>query len=1207
MSTIDQCPSTKGKIEIPESPAALATMSGKPVWRSVEEFAGDPSFGEFVQREFPASASILDDTNRRSFLKVMGASLALAGAATIPGCRRPDRKIVTYSKTVPEEVIPGRALYFATALPLPGGGAEGILVESHTGRPTKVEGNPLHPNNQGKTSAWAQASVLDLYDPDRLKYPVYDNPARGKVAATWDDFKFWAHEHFAKFDANRGRGLAFVVDKISSPTLSRMRAEVLARWPEAEWVWWNPAEQRGGIEGTRLAFGTPHRARYRFENAQRVLAVESDFTCDGPDQVFHSRGFARTRRVMKAGDGMSRLYSVESRPTPTGGMADHRFRLNPGQMAAFLGAIARELGIDAPGPAVRGIKASDIKAIAEDLASHRGHAVVVPGEGLAPEAYALAMAINAELGAVGPIVELFPLTDDMASDSAASLAALTDSLNAGRIDTVVCIDANPVYNAPAALDFATAFAKAPVRVTLSVGRSETASVSTWSLNGTHAFEAWGDVVATDGTLSVVQPQIAPLFEPAMSGIELLGFLAHHEADHISDGYALVTETWASRLGMTVDSAGFEKTWRRALHDGLLPGSQARSGRSPVRMTEVTQAFREFRHPPVPGNAALEAVFYVNRFNDGRSTNNPWLMELPEFGPSVVWDNPAYVSPQTAKSLGLLPEHTRLDEFNPYIAQQMPQARLATLTVDGREMEIAVWILPGMADNVVAIKLGYGRKEIGRAGHAAGFNTYAVKPMGMIAGGAKLERSAGTYTIASTQNHWSLAANSQADMKQSRHTIVRAMDKYWWDKYGGKVTSVEDHVYGHDSSELNIAEKIGELSHTPPNIGIYENPLNRSAKDADPTKLEYSDALNRQMPPAYSRGPQWGMSIDLNACSGCGVCTIACQSENNIPVVGKAEVAKGREMQWIRVDRYFVGEDLNNPDEMLVQPVACVHCENAPCETVCPVNATIHGPEGTNNMAYNRCIGTRYCANNCPYKVRRFNFFDYAQSQFRGGLDATYVSRGVAEAYDKHIGSNPEFNQNFIPPRLRQKVEEISKMQFNPHVTVRSRGVMEKCSYCIQRVNEVRQDVKIKGTWTEADQIAPIPDGLVQSACQQACPTDAISFGDLLDPSSRVKKERDSHRSYLLLGYLNTRPRTTYMMKVRNPNNAIRPNEHDPLDHGGHGADPAPGHGGDSHAPHLETAPGAGHGEAHSAAYIDRVKQYTDQGYSLSLRVLSAMS
>lgn len=1196
MKSIDQCPSTKGKIEIPESPAELARLSGRPVWRSADEFAGDPGFKEFVEREFPGGASLLEETNRRSFMKVMGASLALAGAATLPGCRRPDRKILAYSRHVPEEVIPGQALYFATALPLPGGGAEGLLVETHTGRPTKIEGNPLHPSNRGASSAYAQSCVLDLYDPDRLKFPVFDNPARGKVAATWDDFRFWAGEYFGRFDRNRGAGLVFIADKQTSPTRDRMRDAVLARWPMAEWIGWNPAEARGGIEGTRIAFGAPHRARYRFEKAQRVLSVQCDFTGEGPDQVFHSRGFASTRKVRYAGDAMSRLYVVETRPTGTGALADHRFRLSPGQMGALVAQIARAMGIDAPGADVVGIPAEHVAAIAEDLRSHPGSAVVVPGESLPAEVYALAMAINAQLGAIGPIVELFPLGEEIAMDSAAALGELTNKLNAGLVDTVVVLDANPVYDAPGGMDFGAAFAKAPMRVTLAVGASETAAASTWSLNGTHTLESWGDVTATDGTLSVVQPMIAPLFEPAQSQIELLATLLAPAGSSAPapDGYALVTETWAARAGAPVDSQRFNSFWRRALHDGLVADSATRPATARLRMQDVTRAFAAAATPQLPGPTAMEVEFYTVRFNDGRSANNAWLQELPEVGSTVVWDNPAYLSPQTAKSLGLLPEHTRLDEFNPYIAQQMPQARLATLTVGGRSMDVAVWIQPGMADNVISIKLGYGRSVSGLVGDGAGFNTYAVKPAGMIAQGARLERAGGTYTIASTQNHWSLSARSEEKTKKDRRdTIVRAMDKQWWDKHGNTIKEMPDQIYGTEISYLNVAEKIGEMSHTPPNISAYDNPMNRSPRDPDPTALEPNRALNGRMePPAYSRGPQWGMAIDMNACTGCGVCTVACQAENNIPVVGKSEVAKGREMTWIRVDRYFVGSDLNDPEEMLMQPVACVHCENAPCEVVCPVNATIHDDEGTNNMAYNRCIGTRYCANNCPYKVRRFNFFDYAVKKFRGGLNATYVTNQAADAFDSTIGEDRTFNQNFIPPRLRAKLDEIQKMQFNPDVTVRSRGVMEKCSYCIQRVNAARQEVKVKGLWTEPDQIGPIPDGYFQAACQQACPTGAISFGDILDPKSQVSRDRQSGRNYLLLGYLNTRARTTYMMRVRNPNAAIRVfDAYDPLEkHGG-------GEGYDDH--------GGADAGAQAAAYVDTMKKYTDQGYSLSLKVLGA--
>lgn len=1200
MSNLDQCPSTKETTGTQSEPAVetaeLGQVSGKKYWRSLEEYTGTKEFTEFVHREFPKGASMLGESTRRNFVKIMGAGFAIAGAATLPGCRRPDRKILPYSKNVPEDIIPGKALFYTTALALPGGGVEGLLIETHTGRPTKVEGNPLHPNNQGKTSAFAQASVLGLYDPDRLKFPVYNNPTRGKLDATWDDFHAWQGTHFAKFDANNGHGLAFIVDKKSGPTRQRLISEIKSRWSNATIVNWNPAESRGAIDGSAIAFGSAHSVSYDFAGAQRVVSIASDFMTEGPEALKNARTFAATRKVLKGGDPMSRLYSIESKPTSAGSLADHRFRVSPSEIHNFTVALAKAVfslaGVNAsglPDASVTGMAQADINEIAKDLADHRGHAVVVPGDDIDAEDWALCMAINSALGAIGHQVSVSRTGPELAGNANEELSSLTNELDAGHIDTLVTIDSNPVYDAPGSLNFAAAFAKAKTTITLCVGMSETEHVSTWSLNGTHYLEAWGDAVSSDGTLSIVQPMIAPLYEPAHSDIELLATLAG--IDH-ADGYSLVRETWAQMGNGAVGSSGFERSWKRTLHDGMQSGSDS-SAAGNVSMSNVLMAAARKGVNQAPGAGSMDVIFYTSNYNNGQCANNGWLQELPEFGPSVVWDNPILMSPNTAKALGVLPESSWQDEFNPYTKQQMPQAQLITVTLDGQTMTGAAWILPGMADNTLGVKLGYGRELVGKVGYSVGHNTYAIKPSagGMTTRGAKIAKAGGTYTIASTQNHWSL---------EGRHSLVRAMDKKWWDKYGDEAHVVEDSVYGNEHSTLNAAEMLGELSHTPPNVGIYKNPLNDSYDDPDPANKHTNKPLNREVPPRYSQGPQWGMSIDMNSCMGCNVCTIACQSENNIPIVGKSEVAKGREMQWIRMDRYFVGDDLNNPDEMLIQPVACVHCENAPCETVCPVNATVHGDEGTNDMAYNRCIGTRYCANNCPYKVRRFNFFDYAPVKFNGGLDPNYTSVKADALFEETVAKDRTFNQNFIPPRLRKKLDEISKMQFNPDVTVRSRGVMEKCTYCIQRVHQARQDVKIQGIWKDTDQVGPIPDGFFNAACQQACPSDAISFGDILDPSSRVSAERDSGRSYLLLGYLNTRPRTTYMMRVRNPNPSVRDIEHDPMDHGGHGGSDGAGHetGNDGHG-------SDGQGEAHSsAAYIDRAKQYFDQGYSVSLKVLS---
>ena len=1245
--TTDQCPSTRGKRAVDRAPRLLSETSGRPVWRSVDELVDQPEFREWLHREFPARASELLEGSRRDFLKVMGASLALAGAAAIPGCRRPEHKIVPYSRTVPEEQVPGRATYYATAMPLPGGGAEGLLIETHEGRPTKVEGNPLHPINRGRSSVWSQASVLDLYDPHRLMQVSYQNPARGPLEATWDDFAVWARgaDGLARYDASRGQGLAFVMGKQSSPTREAMREAVRRRWPAARWVSYEPLENPGAFEASRLAFGQPMREELRLEHAKRLVLVERDPAYGEADELRQARGLVALRAPMHAQDeqghavDMSRIYSVEGALSVSGGKADHRMRLAPSLQPAFVVALARavmeRLGGDAslraaieavPVPAAVSLNTVWVEQCAQDLVDHRGASVVLVGASLPVGVHALALALNAALGAIGPVVRYRALAGDLASDGHRALVDLGQAIDAGEVSTIVCLNANPVYDAPVAARFAARFEKVPTRITLSVHDTETAAASTWRLNGTHYLEQWGDAEAADGTLSIVQPMIAPLYF-GKSEIELLAFLAGetfeeearlthleetarkggavvvdgpdgptragkadgvfvgdlqaHDAGDLPawpDGHHAVRAVWRQmmreRFGVT-SRAEFEKRWRRSLHDGLLAGTGS-IGQTPTPDTAaLAGSIRTIRVGSAPSASSLDVLCTVGRTFDGRYAGNAWLQELPDIGSMTTWDNPALISPGTARNMGLVPggdnpKHVYLREHT--------TGKMVRLNVDGRVLELPVWICPGVADDTVVLRLGYGRTRGGSVALGSGFDTYQVRPdAGYAAAGATMERVPGEYWIASTQNHWSL---------EGRTEIVRRVELPAWQKYGNLKINHDDE-YKLAASELNFAEQLGTVSHAPPNRAIYHNPFNKG--DGDGTGQAEAGS-------AYSQGPQWGMTIDMASCIGCGVCTVACQSENNIPVVGKREVAKGREMAWIRVDRYFVGE-LNDPEEILHQPVACVQCENAPCEVVCPVNATVHGPEGHNYMVYNRCIGTRYCANNCPYKVRRFNFFDYGTKPLDGGLNPE-TSRATGGVFDDALPPN----QHFIPPRLRARLSEIEKLQKNPNVTVRSRGVMEKCTYCIQRTNNAKIEAKLKG-------IEGVPEGFVQTACQQACPTGAIVFGDILDPKSAVYQTRESGRNYAILGYLNTRPRTTHLMAVYNPNpeilKVLDDDRYKHLDWHPHdvkwkkmGLEP--------HFQHLDEHGQGPAGEPHASgatSFIDLHRREEDAGYALSLKVL----
>jgi MoCo/4Fe-4S cofactor protein with predicted Tat translocation signal len=991
-------------------------------WRSLAQLEDHPESRAFLEREFPEGASELPEgVTRRDMMMLLGASLSLAGIA---GCRRPVEEIVPYV-TAPEDLVPGIPRYYATTMPFRRS-AYGLIVESHEGRPTKVEGNPAHPSTLGASSSLVQASVLGLYDPDRSQAVRLNGEPK-----SWSDFAA-AWGQLSKFHAaDGGAGLAVVSESFSSPTLARLASEFRARYPRGIWATYEAISDENRLAGLRSVTGRDLDLMLRLDRASVILALDADPLLTDPEMIRHARGFADGRRAASQGAStgqMNRLYAVEAVYSLTGAMADHRLRLESRQIAPFLAALAARLGPTSAGAAnlagagVAGVDPRWVDALAKDLLANRGKGLIVAGERQPEAVHAAVCALNTSLGNTGKTVSYYE-TKDAALPSLSSLASLVSSLNAGAIKTLVVLGGNPVFDAPADLDFASAMSKASQSIALGHTVDETSVKATWHIPRAHYLESWGDARAVGGTLSVVQPLILPLYG-GRTPVEVLGLMIEGKD---RPGYDIVRETWKPIL----KEAEFDKKWNRVLHDGLLAGSELPEvvpGLTKEPLAELG------RLAQASAKAGLEIVFVPSpSLHDGRFANDGWLQELPDPLTKLTWDNPALVSPKTAETLGLKSEE------------------MVRLDYAGRSLELPVWILPGMTDGVVALTLGYGRSHAGRIGSGVGVNAFTVRASQAQSfdSGVRLTRLGRTYRLSATQEHGSM--EGRPVVRESTLTELRSAS--------AKAPA--------DKSETAHAPKGGGV---PSALGVFEE---------EPQHF----SLWKQH--AYDQGHQWGMTIDLNSCIGCNACMVACQSENNIPVVGKTQVAKGREMHWIRVDRYFSGEPAGNP-EIVVQPVPCMQCEDAPCEQVCPVAATVHDAQGLNVMVYNRCIGTRYCSNNCPYKVRRFNFFNFTKD---------------------------------TPNSL--------KLAMNPDVTVRARGVMEKCTYCTQRINRVKIDARLAGR--------EVRDGDVKTACQQACPASAIEFGNLRDLSSRVVKAKADPRNYALLEELNTKPRTTYLAKVRNPN------------------------------------------------------------------------
>ncbi len=999
-----------------ETPAVAVPFHGvrrsgeRRTWKSLDELEESPEFLEFLHREFPQHASEWSDPQgRREFMRVMGASVALAGLA---GCtKQPEETIVPYVRQ-PEQVVPGRPLYFATSV-LEGGYAKGVLVESHEGRPTKIEGNPDHPASLGGTDAWGQAAILGLYDPDRAQTVR----SFGEIHS-WAEFIAALKPALEKQRAKQGAGLRILTETITSPTLARQLEDLLAELPRAQWHQWDPTAGHARA-GAVLAFGEPVETRLHLDKADVILSLDADFIGSGPGNVRQTRDFARRRKL--DGARLNRLYAVETTPTLSGVNADHRLPARPSELEGIVRSVAAAVGLPVEG----GSKdhAPWIAPMAKDLLAHPGASLVLAGDGLSPEAHAIVHLINERLGGVGKTLSYTAPVSARPTDALGSLKALVTDMRARQVELLVMIGGNPVYTAPADVPFAEAMMQVPLRVHFSLYDDETSERCHWQLPETHSLEAWSDARAFDGSVSIVQPLIAPLY----TGKSAHEFVTLFTSRPDRTGHQIVREHWRAQL----QAPDFEKAWRKALHDGVVAGTAYPEKKTTVKPGSWTQA------PPAGRASGLEVVFRPDpTVGDGRYSNSGWMQELPKPVSKLTWDNAVFMSLKTAKSLGVrtTANHEGRTESAGQPTPQGTVTDVVELSLEGRKVKGPAWVLPGHPDGAVTVHLGYGRWRAGRVGNGAGFNAYAVRSSTRPhwADGGQVAKTGETAKLSCTQDHWSM---------EGRH-LVRA----------GTAQEFE-----HDPA---FAQKLAHPD-PKPDMTLYK-------------------------PHPYD-GHAWGLSIDLNSCVGCNACVTACQSENNIPVVGKDQVGRGREMQWIRVDRYYEGSPEDPASiETWSQPVTCMHCENAPCEVVCPVTATVHSDEGLNDMVYNRCVGTRYCSNNCPYKVRRFNFYLY---------------------------------QDWTTPTY--------KMMRNPDVSIRSRGVMEKCTYCVQRISKSRIDARNEGR--------EIRDGEIQTACQQACPAEAIVFGDQNDAQSRVAKLKAQPRNYGLLTDLNTRPRTTYLAAVRNPN------------------------------------------------------------------------
>jgi molybdopterin-containing oxidoreductase family iron-sulfur binding subunit len=1052
--------------------------TGRRYWRSLDELADTPEFKDWLHREFPQGASeMVDGQNRRQFLKIMSASFALAGLGLAgAGCRRPEEKLEPFGQQ-PADYVYGEPQYFATAMPTRTG-AIPLVVKSYEGRPIKIEGNAKFPGGNGGTDRYAQASILDLYDPDRAKRFTQD----GKTVSREEALSF-LDSLSKKFAVNQGEGLAFLAESSTSPSRARLQKIIADKFPKSQWFTYDAIDSGIHQRAATQAFGRPVKPVFHFDKAKVILSLDCDFLGGEDDAHNHIRKFAAGR---KAGESMSRLYAVESLFTLTGANADHRLRVAAslvGKVAELISTWTNSPNHDPVPPPASDFESQWVFNCANDLLRAGKNALVIAGQRQPLEVHLLAHAINSALGAIGNTIEFLGTPDEYSAADSYNADWSGWAANSNPLDTLVILGGNPKYNYN--LD---GWPKARTTIRLGYHEDETSEVSDWNFPLAHYLESWGDATTSDGMLVPIQPLIQPLF----GGLTELEFLARIAGEPETNPYEIVRQTCFGTFKK--DWIAPEEVWNEFLFNGFLPKVQTLS---PAVFQGLPPEMNQAKPVSALSALNLEVIFHRDaKVDDGRYANNGWMQELPDPITKMTWDNAVLVSRKTAKELGVA------------------NGDVVEIALNGRSVKGPIWVQPGMADYSLGLALGYGREKAGRVGTGVGFNAYKIFSGKYIETGATVRKTGETYTLACTQNHWSM---------EGRPAVREANLKEFLD-------------------EPNFAAEKFHGTEPPIVQSLYANPLDEAKKTA----------LH-----------QWGLVVDLTACVGCSTCVVACQSENNIPIVGKDQVQRGREMHWMRIDRYYTADPrkekfadtlVKNEQEQFSewiddvqavnQPVMCQMCEAAPCENVCPVAATAHDQEGLNTMAYNRCIGTRYCSNNCPYKVRHFNFLDFNKrplTELKGPYYSTPLLHKTDGKWDilswwKH----PEQSG------MREEDEwDLIKLSKNPDVTVRMRGVMEKCTYCTQRIEQAKIAQKVKAGASNDVRLKESEGTIPKTACQQACPAGAIIFGDISDAASSVSKWKTQPQNYTLLGDLLTKPRTSYLARIRNPNSAM-PDYHEPF-------------------------------------------------------------